>query len=305
MTTATATTDPAVTGTTATGTVADRAMLVDLTVHLWGARKSDRAAAQAVTDRYGNLNSMGKYLKCLVDPSRLEVLRRIATSAAEENRRRTLPWLDGGARILSSAGYLDYVSAMNAFRGQWDPALDEFAADYSLMVAEAKFALAGLFNQADYPQAHRIRERFSFDTHFAGIGTDVAQDFRIAIGDAETARMRAAIQHDIEAATEAAMRDVATRIRDVVGKLATGLPSYTGGRAGRFNDTLVSNIRDLVAVLPSLNLTRDPAIDAITSRMAQELCTREAADLRESASAREVTAKAADAILADMGALFA
>ena len=108
-------------------------------------------------------------------------------------------------------------------------------------------------------------------------------------------------------ALETAMRDAWQRISDAVARMVERLNAYkpgaNGSRAeGIFRDSLVENIRELCAVLPSFNLTNDPQLAAVTDRMERELCAHGADDLRDSEVLRQDTAKAAESILADVAA---
>lgn len=288
------------TDTAPAGTLATRAMLVDLTIRQWTARKNDRIVARDVARQYGADETMGRYSKDLIGRETLETIHRIATSAAADHRRRTLPWLDSGARILSSAGYFAYTEAMRAHSAEWDGAVATFAANYSTYVDDARHRLNGLFKGDEYPG--QITDRFTFGYNVLPVPD--ASDFRVMLGDAETERIREAIQLTTDAALNTALHDVTDRIVTVVGHMAERLRNYivtADGASGIFRDSLVENVRSLVEILPTLNLTGNAALTAVTERMRSELCATSADTLRASAAAREHTAAAAEAILKEMG----
>ncbi|MDE3075896.1 MAG: hypothetical protein KGJ86_10755, partial [Chloroflexota bacterium] len=142
--------------------ITERAMLVDLTIKQWTAAKHDRKVSQEVAQLHDSDASMGRYHKLLIGREALERLRQIATAAGQEHRRRTLPWLDNGARILSAEGYFGYTEVMRRFEGEWEAAVDSFAREYPTYIDEGRRRLNGLFRPEDYPSAHCIRDRFSF-----------------------------------------------------------------------------------------------------------------------------------------------
>jgi hypothetical protein len=72
---------------------------------------------------------------------------------------------------------------------------------------------------------------------------------------------------------------------------------------GTFRDSLVENIRELVPLLESFNLTDDKALAALTKRIAKELCESDADVLREDEKTRKAVAKAAEDILKQANAL--
>lgn len=67
-----------------------------------------------------------------------------------------------------------------------------------------------------------------------------------------------------------------------------------------FRDTLVGNIRDLVKLMPSLNVTEDPALDQFRREIEDTLMKYTADTLRLSTRARTETAAAANNILQRM-----
>ncbi|MGI8552470.1 MAG: hypothetical protein ACR2PL_17030, partial [Dehalococcoidia bacterium] len=69
------------------------------------------------------------------------------------------------------------------------------------------------------------------------------------------------------------------------------------GVNGKFHDTLVENVRELVDLLPTLNVTGNTTMAELSERMKAELCRYSAQTLRDSTSARERTAAAAEDIL--------
>src|SRR5581483_11081703 len=286
--------------------ITERAMLVDLTIKQWTAAKHDRKVSHEVAELHGSDASMGRYHKLLIGREALEQLRQIATAAGQEHRRRTLPWLDNGARILGADGYFAYSEAMRGFESQWEPALDTFVRDYPAYMDEARQKLNGLYRADDYPPAHCVRDRFSFGYNVFPLPSQ--DDFRVQLGDAETARVQASIEDQVNQALDAAMKDVWVRIRDVVGHMAERLRTYTvsaDGVSGAFRDSLVQNVRDLVDILPSLNLRSNPAIAEFTEQMKAELCAYSPQTLRSSKCARERTAAAAEDILSRVRAFAA
>ena len=68
---------------------------------------------------------------------------------------------------------------------------------------------------------------------------------------------------------------------------------------GKFMDTLVTNVADIAALIPALNLTGDPRFDALQQQL-ETLTRHNAPTLRKSSSARNDTARQAQAILDQM-----
>lgn len=284
-----------------TQSIAERAMLVTLSITQWTANKLDSKVSREVADRHGNDVSMGRFNKSLVVKEATQELRQTATNARTDHYKFTLPWSDSGPRILSQTGYFSYCEKMRVYQSQWEDAVDKFVYAYPDLVCDARRRLNGLFNPADYPDVRTIRDKFSFGFNVRGLSTE--SDFRVDLGTAETARIKADIESSLNATIETAMADVFTRIKETVGHLSDRLRAYTiddKGVSNPFRDSLVTNVRELVSLLPMLNITGNPKLAEIADRMNRELCVYSPDTLRASTDAREETAKAAESILRTM-----
>ena len=284
----------------------ERAMLVSLNISQWTARKHDREISDEVAREHGTRrpsDDVGRYNKILVDKAALRPIQEVVTEARTHHDKVTLPWSDQGYRILTAAGYFDYTQAMSGFQSRFVAAVDAFAVEYRQHVAEARDRLNGMFNADDYPDEWAIRAKFEF-THQVMPLPDEG-DFRVSsLGADDVDKIKADIRARIDAEVQEAVRDPWNRIHDAVqhmaGRLHAFNPTGKGKDRGAFRDSLVDNLRELVDVLPALNLSGDGELDAMRDRLAADLCDLDAQDLRDDMHAREETARKADAILASM-----
>lgn len=282
-------------------TLTDRAMLVTLSVKQWTASKHDKTVSREVATAHSSDVNMGRYNKQLLAKTALEKIKRAAGAARNEHYYRTLPWSDEGFRMLSSAGYFEYAEKMRALQGDFDTAVSEFLQNYPQYVDDARAKLNGLFNPTDYPSEKEMRGKFSLGFNVCPVPT--ASDFRVDLGDAETAKVKAEIQAATDATVKAAMSDAFDRVRKVIAHMAESLQNYAVGPDGTknpFRDSLVSNVCDMAQILPTLNVTGDPALDQIARDITANLCRHSAEDLRTSDWKRAETASRAQEILAKM-----
>lgn len=285
-----------------------RAMLARLTIRAWSARKLDRKITDEVNSSHGAAADAGRYNKLLISADSLATLAKIGGEARNAHYVSTLPWADEGSRILPAAAYLDYTAKMREFRVRWNDAAALFVAAYPDYVADARARLNGMFRAEDYPPAEEIGARFALRASV--LPCPDASDFRVDIGDTAAAEIRADIEAQSAEALVIAMRDVWSRIADRVEPMVERLKAYKpGGKADRaegvFRDSLVENVRELVSILPILNITGDAALTAMASRLDAELCRDSAAELRENPFARQSVAAAAESILSDVSAYLA
>lgn len=275
-----------------------KAMLVDLTIRQWAAGKNDKDASRTVSNQHESDPRMGHYYKHLLSTDALSAVRTTARTAYLTHIKRTLPWLDNGQRVLSSAGYFDYMESMRKYRADYQSAVDHFCTDYPKYIINAQSKLKGLFKFDEYPAVESIRDRFNFEVNIFPI--PAAEDFRIPLQDVDQVKQQ--IDQFVKSATSTAVSELNTRIHTAVSHMADRLRGYSGTRDGAFRDSLVENMRELSQLIPSLNITSDPEIEAIGRRIESELCLFDSEDLRKDEATRNQTAQAAEEILDRMKA---
>jgi len=284
--------------------ITEKAMLVSLTISQWTAVKNDRTVSREVANNHGSQEDMGKFAKSLVAKDTLEDIRRIASAARQKHYLRTLPWKDGGDRVLSSAGYMAYAEEMREFQTEFSTAVDKFCTGYDTARDDARIKLSGLFEESDYPDTGEIRSKFGMVFEVSPLSE--ANDFRVNLGDAETARIKSQIEADGQARLQKAMSDVWERLAGVVSHTAARLKSYQESPDGKvknpFRDSLIGNINELLDLLPTLNLTDDVNIGQFASDIRASLTAYSPDQLRESETLRADVASKANDILSKMSA---
>lgn len=289
-------------------TISQKAMLAGVKISAWSARKLDRKITDEVNATHAASADAGRYNKALISKAALAEIMTIAGRARAEHYARTLPWADNGNRILPSAGYQAFAACMRKLGEEFDAAVSKFVAGYPAFVDDARVQLNGMFNADDYPAPDEIARKFSFKRQIWPMPDSA--DFRVDLSEGEADRIREDIKAEFDAAVQMAMRDVYSRIAEVVSAMSEKLRAYRpalgkGDKAeGIFRDSLVGNIRDLVTLLPSLNMTGDATLAKITARM-EKLCRYDAEDLRDDATVRNQTADAAAEILAEVNEFLA
>jgi hypothetical protein len=276
----------------------ERAMLVTLNIAVWHAEREDSKRVKEIADKYGSDARMGKYRKYLVDPEPLKPILKKRGEMRNRHYELTLPWGNDSSRIITTAGFMRYRDEMTAFKDQLEPMFQTYCDDYPQHVAYAAQLLNGLYNPSEYPNQNQIRGYFRVGYRVRPVPD--SGDFRANLGADEIATIRAQIQADTDAAINEAMRDTVQRIKNTIGHMAERLKAYKldgNGVSNPFRDSLVGNVRDLVDILPGLNVSGDARINGLISEMKQSLTKYEPDTLRVNDVARENTAKAADVIL--------
>ena len=275
--------------------LSQRAMLTRLNVRQFSGRKLDRRVSREVNDAHAAAPDVARVSKRLLAKEALAAIQGIGNAARAAHYQMTSPWLDDGAL------YPEYTARMAAFRNDWEAEVAKFVAAYPDMREAAKSELGDLFQEDDYPSERDIEKRF--ELRVAVYNVPDASDFRVDVGEGQAEDIRRKIQGATDDALRGATRDAYERIKEVAERMAERLRAFKPGTdgvkaSGVFHDTLVSNIRDLCAVLPGLNIAGDPDLAKMTARLTDELAGYDADTLRDDAGIRADTAAAAEAILA-------
>ncbi|MDN7537054.1 hypothetical protein [Burkholderia cenocepacia] len=265
---------------------------------IWTAKRLDKAQSQKVTQDAGATDGSARVHKDLLpDCAELDDVQKWANSYRTFIYTNTAPWDDSGWRVGNVARHMDFMAESGDRITQGYLLVDALMVAYQRAVAEAQFRLAHLFNPSDYPGDQEVRSKFRFSLDVMPL--PAADDFRIVEGvdQAEVDRLIG----DAKAATEqriaGAMDEAYKRLHAVVAKMASTLEQYGDKTVKKFNDSLVGNIAELVAVMPALNLTNDPKLAALCDE-ARSLATYSPVDLRKDEHVRTAAITEARALAA-------
>ena len=285
------------------GSISSRAMLCTLSISQWSARKLDMAASKKTTSDAGASSDAARVNKFLLagNDKGLKIISEIATSARQLVYEMTLPWEKKGASILSVDLWPRLNAGLTQKASEFREAVERFGAiDYVHVRTQARFSLGNLFDEADYPSPSKIIERFSFSYSFDPIPDQ--GDFRVSLGDADIEMIKKDIERRTSDRIAAAMRGTWQRLYDKVQHIADTLPRYESGEQKKLFDSMLSNVVDLVEILPGLNIGNDPALTVMTDRVRAELVPIKMAALKTQPGARDAATKSAVSILAAMTA---
>lgn len=270
-------------------------MLVSLSISYWTGKASDDSVVDELTKSHSTKGDVHDYRKRLVSAEAVNEFKAVRSRARSIHLEMTMPWIDGGTRILPAQMYMDYAKKVHALHTEYEEKVAEFIKKYPSLKAEAKQRLGTLYSEADYPSAESLRRKFGWEMHVFPIPS--RQDWRVNMGAADAKIIQDKIEAQVIEAMSLATRDLWKRLHEVIKALAEKLHDADS----KFRDSIIGNIRDLVGLLPMMNVTNDPALEEMRKKVEIELCSVAPDSLRDDPKARKKTADAADAILATMG----
>lgn len=279
--------------------LADKAMIVRVSISQWTARRYDRKVSDKVASDYGASSEAGRYNKLLVAQEAIKAIAKIAGDARTFHYGNTLPWEDGDIRLLPSANYMPYTAKMREFREKFDTAVADFMAVYPSLVEDARRRLNGMFDASDYPLVSELPRRYGFNVAVSPLAD--ASDFRVDLQASEIQAIRADIEFRLREAQERANAELWQRLFDSVSHMADKLAEVTDdGKQGIFRNSLVGNVAELCDLLPRLNVTEDANLEAMRAEVLAKLATADVDTLRKDTATRKQAATDAAAILAAM-----
>jgi hypothetical protein len=154
--------------------------------------------------------------------------------------------------------------------------------------------LNGLFREEDYPTVDKLREKFGVKLEILPIPS--GDDFRVQMSAEEQARVAREIDANVRQSLTRGTEDLWKRLREVVSHMVDRLNEPES----RFHASLVTNIFDLVEILPRLNVNSDAELNRFAEQVKQRLCNYSAQDLKKHDLLRVATATDVAEIVAQM-----
>jgi len=273
----------------------DRALLVQLNISQWTARKYDKKATRQVADANNTTMDAGRYNKALLPMNDLlDNVHKKTTYIRQKFYDNTLPWGIEGTMMLPTANYLSFMSEFRKEKSEWNTLVGNFVQNYDQLKRDAQRILGSLYDPADYPMSSEIRHKFNMDMAIFPVPS---ADFRVSIGSDELTRIQQDVERRVQEAQSKAMTEVWQRLFDRVKHMAEKLADPKA----IFRDSMIENAREICALLPRLNFTDDPKLEALRQEVEGKLIKHPDA-LRNDPDLRRDTAAEAKRIMDAMGA---
>ena len=285
--------------------IASSAMLVELSISSWTARKLDKKVSTQVDVDQNAKTRAGNYNKnLLAGTGFLDTITKYAANARAWHLAQTLPWSDNGLRLLPMSNFMDYKKQLHALETNYQSLVDKFVVAYPNLVNAAAFQLGNLFNRSEYPEADTIAKKFKFSVNYLPV--PMAGDFRVDINEEAKAEIIASCEGLYKERLDNAMKDAWNRLHDCLTRMSERLTidvideedgSGKVYKSRVFRDSLVENAVELTNLLKHFNLTGDTNMELARTELQDAIKNRTADDLRDNHIARMAVKDKVDAIL--------
>lgn len=276
------------------------ALLVELSVSQWTARKLDKSTTEELV-KGKNAQEKGaarvnKHL--LAGRGELEGINKFVTEIRSFVYNNTLPWSDSGIRLLPSARFMEFNAKMQESEDKFYGLVDEFVSVYPSLITAQAMALGDMFNRDDYPQPNDIAHRFSFNTNYMPVPS--SGDFRVDIGNEAQAELKAKLAQLADERVEYAVNGFKQRLLEHLKRMSDRLEvDKVGGELvpRKFHDSLLDTAHELCELATSLNIINDPQIEDARKTLKKAISGIDVKDLRTDMPTRQDIKSEVDGIL--------
>ena len=279
------------------------AMLVSLRINNWSGRRYDREASNDVAVRNDADPSAGRYNKRLLPKTAFAAMTKTMSKARSLHYEHTLPWDDTGSRLLTTANYDHYTDTIDEFVEQLVTERNAFILDYDANIGQARIGLGGLFRTEDYPSKDSLRHRFAIQYRIVPVPNPDHFLADLAAGDAD--RVKLDIEHLVQERLQDAITDLYKRLGEAVDHVVKRLDVDAEGKPLVFRNSLIGNIRDLVDIVPRLNIFGDERLAQLCQQVKDRIASVDPDELRPSTSYNPATRQRVKRDAEDLAAKFA
>jgi hypothetical protein len=287
--------------------IASSAMLVELSISAWTARKLDKKVSTQVDLDKNTKTRVGNYNKnLLAGTGFLDTIQKYASSARNWHLTQTLPWSDNGLRLLPMSNFLAYKENLATLEKNYAALVDKFVVAYPNLVSAAAFQLGDLFDREEYPDVEKVARKFKFGVNYMPV--PMAGDFRIDINEEAKSEIVASCEKAYADRLNNAMKDAWDRLHKVLLRMSDRLEvdmvdadeDEDRGKVIKprvFKDTMLEEATELVDLLSHFNVAKDPMMEEARMDLARAIQHHDSTDLRQNMLAREAVKAKVDAIL--------
>ena len=270
--------------------IASMAMLVELRISTWTARKRDDATTDEVNKAKNATDGASNVYKYLMAGSdHLKKIEKYAAKCRAWNSQQTLPWMKG-IGLLPMENFFTYREQLGTMESNFNVLVEDFVRVYPSLVSAQAFRLGDYFNADEFPMVETLPRKFKFEYNFLPVPE--SGDFRLRCEEAVRADLAEQYEKMFNERLAEAMRDPWDRLHKTLTHMVERLTDTSEGERNIFRDSLVNKPLELCALLSKLNVTKDPQLEEARRMLERALARTDLDDLRKHADAREEIGRA-------------
>jgi hypothetical protein len=276
--------------------IVDNSMLVSVTMSVWSGRKLDRQVSEEIDVVKSTRTRAGNYNKNLfAGVVELESVIAVSKAIRFWHNRQTLPWSDGGERLLPLQNFLSYKKELVLWEQKFRETVEVFCTQYPTLIAAQAFQMGALFNRDEYPSPDKIAHKFDLRYTFSPVPG--VQDWRIQTDDTLRQELENQYKEAYAERLSGVANDLWERLHGCLTHMSQKLDDPDENKRKVIRESLLGNAIELCGLLSRLNVLNDPSLEAARKQLESTLAGLDVKDLRKSEGARKEIKAQVDDIL--------
>lgn len=258
-------------------------LIVKLTQRKWGGRATDDDGAESIADQNNANKRKLKLVKDLLPETLRESLGHVRSQTRTFFNEHTLPWEDGGWRVIRADQLQTMRDAIGKFSAMDREVVDQILSRYAEIKEYAAKELGTLFKDEDFPTPDRLR--YSYAVEFRVKALIDPKDVRVqGLSEEEVDGIRKQMTEQYEASLNTAVGDIVTQLKSIVREIKerAGNKKQDGLRYGAIQKTAVR----ICEALKGLNLTDDPKLNELIDGVHRKVSAIDGDEIRSSGRIR-------------------
>lgn len=286
-------------------TLASSAVLTTLSIGVPSGRLLDRETSQKIAEEakatHGVLNA---YKNIYSDSKELKAISDYSQKVRQRHRAISLPFGDGGMRLLPEARRAAHSELMSDSLVEWGKLKDKFEEKLPDLhdVDKAKAIMGDLYDATNYKAISEVMQKFSFNWNYLPVpdsGHFIIDNANAAAGDLID-RFEMHSKNSVNMAMKEAWDMLKRELRRVSNNCRTK-EQRDDGKTSRFGPQNYENALDLVETLSSYNIVNDPNLEQAREEFEEILNDTNDVKIKNSDTEKEKVKDGVDSILEKFG----
>jgi hypothetical protein len=242
---------------------------VEGSLYPWS-RKDNDAARNAANADHADADRFNVYVKLISKDAYLKPQQILSEARRFIDFPKGIKWDNNGNSAIKNVELDGVRQDLETLRQKFFAAVDELCAELPALEAKARHDLNGAFDRLGWPTEQEVRDRYKFEVKL-GIAPSV-NDIRCQGVSAQAKeQIIAAVREEQTTKLNDLHKQVVGALEGALSRVVNNLTEFSEGKIKRFEDTLVTNLAELVEALPRLNIAGDRAVDQTITRSRQLL----------------------------------
>jgi len=261
------------------------ALLADLTISKWSGSIADQKTTNEILGKKNASRDRGRFVKRLLTDVR--PLKSITDKMYHEYKMKSTAWEDG--RRLLPVEFFDSITKLHRdCSDELEKALEEFGKNYPEYKEKAKEELGDLYDETEFPSFDDFKRKWRIRLDFFPIPE--SKHFVVKAEKNLINEMKKSFDEAINNKQTVAVGEVKERIFETVGKIVERI-SDKHMKFSRQGKEVMDSVRELVDILPSLNLFDDPNINKMIADLKATLYEVTDEELKKKDSRKKILDK--------------